>query len=240
MWILRLEDARQRAMSRHCRVPARRHRQRPTCCRPPRRFGRRTSAGGRRWRSAASGSSRRRAAGRACSPIEPDPEVRQMAAFALGLIGDASGADALIDGAGDPDPLVQGAGRRSARADRPQGRRADAIAAMMTAHIKAGALDGMRPTTSATRRRRRTEAVRLGTVRAGAPAAFDAARPGGARRTGGRAAAGGRSPTPSARRRPAGGAGLLALLQGRGAVTRAFAARGLGAHQEHALSAPAS
>ena len=37
-----------------------------------------------------------------------DPEVRQMAAFALGLIGDAGAADALTTALADPDPLVQG------------------------------------------------------------------------------------------------------------------------------------
>jgi cyclophilin family peptidyl-prolyl cis-trans isomerase/HEAT repeat protein len=39
---------------------------------------------------------------------DPDPEVRQMAAFALGLLGDRSARDALIAALGDPEPVVKG------------------------------------------------------------------------------------------------------------------------------------
>ena len=39
---------------------------------------------------------------------ESDPEVKQMAAFALGLIGQASAADALVAALADADPLIQG------------------------------------------------------------------------------------------------------------------------------------
>ena len=39
---------------------------------------------------------------------DADPEVRQMAAFAIGLIGDAAAAPALTTALADPDPLIQG------------------------------------------------------------------------------------------------------------------------------------
>ncbi|MEZ5287698.1 MAG: HEAT repeat domain-containing protein [Vicinamibacterales bacterium] len=40
---------------------------------------------------------------------ETDPEVRQMAAFALGLIGSPDGAEPLVAALGDAEALVQGA-----------------------------------------------------------------------------------------------------------------------------------
>jgi cyclophilin family peptidyl-prolyl cis-trans isomerase/HEAT repeat protein len=39
---------------------------------------------------------------------DPDPEVRQMAAFALGLLQDPGATQALVAALGDPAPLVQG------------------------------------------------------------------------------------------------------------------------------------
>ena len=39
---------------------------------------------------------------------DADPEVRQMAAFALGLIGDRSARDPLVTALDDQSPLVQG------------------------------------------------------------------------------------------------------------------------------------
>ena len=61
---------------------------------------------------------RSRLAARGClkavTPLLPllatdaEPEVRQMAAFALGLIGDVRAADPLATALADPDPVVQG------------------------------------------------------------------------------------------------------------------------------------
>ena len=61
----------------------------------------------RRWRSAASASPK------AVAPLtglltDADAEVRQAAAFALGLIGDASAAPALAQALSDPTPMVRG------------------------------------------------------------------------------------------------------------------------------------
>ena len=121
-WILRLED------QRVLRDPA------PRCaaCAPRPFVGRGSS---RRRRHAASSASRsgadalgwkRRECGGAprlpsaasvsregVQPLvalltDADPEVRQMAAFALGLIGDKRARDPLVAALGDPSPLVQG------------------------------------------------------------------------------------------------------------------------------------
>ena len=65
------------------------------------------TSGARRWRSAASDSktasrrwSRRSAAG-------PIAEVKQMAAFALGLLGDKTARDPLVAVLNDPSPMVK-------------------------------------------------------------------------------------------------------------------------------------
>ena len=62
------------------------------------------------------------AAGRA----DPEPEVRQMAAFALGLVGDPSARPALVAALADPDRADAGPccrRARSARGPRRRGRR---------------------------------------------------------------------------------------------------------------------
>lgn len=71
-----------------------------------------------------------------------EPEVRAMAAFALGLIGDASAAAALLPALGDPDARVQG---RAAEALGLIGHKAasGSIAGMAAAHVKAGVIAGL-------------------------------------------------------------------------------------------------
>ena len=73
---------------------------------------------------------------------DAEPEVRAMAAFALGLIGDAAAAPALLPALGDADPRVQG---RAAEAFGLIGHvpAAGSIAGMALAHVKAGALAGV-------------------------------------------------------------------------------------------------
>jgi cyclophilin family peptidyl-prolyl cis-trans isomerase/HEAT repeat protein len=73
---------------------------------------------------------------------DPDPEVEQMAAFALGLIGDATASDALGKALADPNPLIQG---RAAEALGLIGQKASApvIGAMMAAHLNSGALNAV-------------------------------------------------------------------------------------------------
>jgi HEAT repeat protein len=46
---------------------------------------------------------------------DPDAEVRQAAAFALGLIGDRSASGALVTLLADPEPLVRGRDRHLSR-----------------------------------------------------------------------------------------------------------------------------
>ena len=77
---------------------------------------------------------------------DEDFEVRQMAAFALGLIGDPAARPALIAALKDPNAVVQG---RAAQAlglmgDRTEGT-AEAVSAMVRAHVSGGALQGIAP-----------------------------------------------------------------------------------------------
>ena len=88
-------------------------------------------------------------------------EVRQMAAFGLGLIGDRSARPALLNALKDPQPVLQG---RAAEALGQLGDRADAdaISAMVQAHIKSGALSGVDADDLTHPLSPPTEAVRLG------------------------------------------------------------------------------
>ncbi len=155
-----------------------------------------------------------------------DPEVVQMGAFALGLIGDASAGDALVRALADPNPLIHG---RAAEALGLIGQKASApaIGAMMAAHLAAGVLNGLSADELSAPLSPAIEAVRLGMyalVRLGAyetlattlidgsgprskwwPVAYAFQRINDARAL----------PT------------LLALFQSEGLVTRAFAIRGL-------------
>jgi HEAT repeat protein/cyclophilin family peptidyl-prolyl cis-trans isomerase len=169
---------------------------------------------------------------------DSDPEVRQMAAFALGLIGQRDAADALVAALQDPDPLVQG---RAAEAlglitHEPA---ATAIAAMMMPHVAAGALSDLSPDDLEHPKAPPTEAVRLGMYALVRLSAFDALA----------SALLDSSGQPVSRWWPVAYAlqrvgdaksapALLALLQGEGAMTRAFAARGLGTLKEQRAVAP--
>jgi cyclophilin family peptidyl-prolyl cis-trans isomerase/HEAT repeat protein len=75
---------------------------------------------------------------------DEEPEVRQMAAFALGLLGDKSAVEPLRKALGDPSPIVQG---RAAEALGLLGDAASAtaIAEMVTASARAGALAAIEP-----------------------------------------------------------------------------------------------
>jgi cyclophilin family peptidyl-prolyl cis-trans isomerase/HEAT repeat protein len=168
---------------------------------------------------------------------EADPEVRQMAAFALGLIGDAAAVPALTTALATPDPLLQG---RAAEALGIIGDKtaAAAIAAMMTTHVNAGALNGIAPDDVGYPKDANVEAVRLGLyalVRLGAFAELSSTmlEPSGTVRSRW-------WPVAYAFQRienPAAAPVLTALLQAEGQITRAFAARGLGV-LKHAAAAP--
>ena len=92
---------------------------------------------------------------------DPDAEVRQMAAFALGLIADRSAGDALRHALADPSPIVQG---RAAEALGLVGDEASAaaIGEMVAVHVRAGALTSIAPDDLTYPLGPPTEAARLG------------------------------------------------------------------------------
>jgi cyclophilin family peptidyl-prolyl cis-trans isomerase/HEAT repeat protein len=100
-------------------------------------------------------------------------EVRQMAAFGLGLIGDGSARPALLAALKEQQPVLQG---RAAEALGQIGDRsdADAIGAMVQAHIKAGALMSVSPDDLTYPLSAPTEAVRLGLYALARLGAYDA------------------------------------------------------------------
>ncbi len=169
---------------------------------------------------------------------EPDAEVKQMAAFAMGLIGDAAAATALTPALSDSDPLIQG---RAAEALGMIGHQAaaPAVAAMVSAHINAGALNGITPDDMAHPKSSAAEAVRLGLCALVRLGSYDAL-------AGSVLDANGRPHSRwwpiafalqrvnDARAVPA----LLGLLTGEGQLTRAFAARGLGQLKDPRAAAP--
>ena len=173
-WILRLEDQRMlrdpppRRGARAGTAPAIAgragpHRRRIWCgCWPTKR---RACGAVPRWPSVASGW--RTASSRCCrSSATRDPEVRQMAAFALGLIGDRRARDPLVAGARRSVAAGAGERRRGARADRRSGRRGRRSARCCRADRRSRAPSrspqATKPTRGAIRRRR----VSTGRVRA--------------------------------------------------------------------------
>ena len=168
---------------------------------------------------------------------EQDPEVRQMAVFALGLIGAKASAELLTATLTDPNPLIQG---RAAEALGLIGHKpaAKAIGEMMWTHITNGALTGVQPDDMSYPGTPALEAVRLGAYALVRLSSFetlsqmfiDNGQP--------------RSrwwPIAYAMQRvndPRAAPVLMALLQGEGQMTRAFAAKGLGAIK-HAAAGPA-
>ncbi|MGE0862880.1 MAG: HEAT repeat domain-containing protein [Vicinamibacterales bacterium] len=169
---------------------------------------------------------------------DKDPEVRQMAAFAMGLIGDAAAAPALTAALADSDPIIQG---RAAEALGLIGHKPAAapVAAMVAARVGAGILNGINADDMGTPKAPPVEAVRLGVyalVRLGSYDALASAVIDGSGQPRSRwwpvAFALGR--INDARAAPA----LLALLAGEGQLTRAYAARGLGVLKDQRAAAP--
>ena len=169
---------------------------------------------------------------------DADAEVRQMAAFAMGLIGDAAAAPALTAALTDPDPLIQGRAAEALGliAHKPA---AQPIAAMVAAHVNANVLNGLNPDDMAHPKAPAIEAVRLGVyalVRLGsyeglASALLDPAGKPRSRWW----------PIAYAIQRvndPRGVTALLDLFAGDGQLTRAFAARGLGASKDQRAAGP--
>ena len=169
---------------------------------------------------------------------DKDVEVRQMAAFALGLIGDVSAASPLTTALADSDPTIQGRAAEALGliAHKPA---APVIGAMVAAHVAAGALNGMNADDMGMPKPPPVEAVRLGIyalVRLGsyddlAAAVLDRD---GQPRSRWWPVAFALQRINDARAVPA----LLTLLSGEGQLSRAFAARGLGVLKDQRATAP--
>ena len=167
-----------------------------------------------------------------------DPEVRQMAAFAMGLIGDRSASPPLLAALADTDPMIQG---RAAEAlgllDEKEA--AAPIAAMVAAQIDAGVFRALTPDDLGYPKASGAEAARLGLYAIVRLGTYDALA-GAVLEKDGRV----RSrwwPVAYALQRigdPRAAPALLELLKGEGQLTRAFAARGLGVLKEARAVAP--
>jgi cyclophilin family peptidyl-prolyl cis-trans isomerase/HEAT repeat protein len=160
---------------------------------------------------------------------ETDPEVRQMAAFALGLIGHDDAASALIPALSDASLVVQGRAAEALGRLRHQPA-AQPIGEMMARHLAGGALDGLAADDVGYPKSEPAEAVRLGLyalVQLGAYDVLAATLVGPDGRPLSRW-----WPVAFAFQRladPRAAPVLVTLLDGEGQITRAFAARGLGA-----------
>jgi cyclophilin family peptidyl-prolyl cis-trans isomerase/HEAT repeat protein len=160
---------------------------------------------------------------------DAEPEVRQMAAFALGLLRDPSAVAPLQAALRDPSPLVQG---RAAEALASIGDAASAAAIgdMVAGHVRAGALASIAPDDVAQRHEPAVEAFRLGVLALGRLKSYDTLA----------GAVLGPSGDPLVRWWPVAAAfqrtedkralgALVAFARAESAFGRAFAARGLGA-----------
>jgi cyclophilin family peptidyl-prolyl cis-trans isomerase/HEAT repeat protein len=163
---------------------------------------------------------------------DPDPEVRQMAAFALGLIGDRSGRDALIAKLTDPSPLMKGSAAEALGLIGDPAA-AEPIGRMVSELVTSGALaeppdegiEESRDTPAAAFRLAMTALVRLKAYDALAAATLDAS---GQPRVRWWPVAFAFQRLEDPRALPA----LLALVNDSRPFTKAFAAKGLGAMKD--------
>jgi len=169
---------------------------------------------------------------------ETDAEVRQMAVFALGLIGDASAAPVLITALSDADPMIQGRAAEALGSIAHQAA-AQPITNMIYAHISGGVLKGIHPDDMGYPKAPAVEAVRLGAFALVRLGSYDGLASAFLDREG----------RPTSRwwpiayaiqrvNDPRAAGVLLDLLAGDGQLTRAFAARGLGASKDQRAVAP--
>ena len=169
---------------------------------------------------------------------EADPEVRQMAAFAMGLIGDAAAAPALTTALSDADPLIQGRAAEALGmiAHKPS---AQAVATMVAAHVAAGVLNGINADDMGSPKPPAVEAVRLGAFALVRLESYDGLASAFLDRDG----------RPRSRWWPIAYAFqrvndtraanvLLDLFNGEGQLTKSFAARGLAASKDQRAVAP--
>jgi HEAT repeat protein/cyclophilin family peptidyl-prolyl cis-trans isomerase len=158
---------------------------------------------------------------------DPDPEVRQMAAFALGLLGDAAQVEPLRQALGDPLPLVAG---RAAEALGLIGDTASAPAIGRLVAANMGAVASIAPDESRDPLDPSADAFRLGVyalarLKAYEPLAAAVLTPEGQPRVQWWPLAYALQRIEDKRALPA----LLTWAKSSGAYARAFAARGLGA-----------
>jgi cyclophilin family peptidyl-prolyl cis-trans isomerase/HEAT repeat protein len=169
---------------------------------------------------------------------DSDPEVRQMAVFAMGLVGDAAAAPVLLTALNDPDPMIQG---RAAEALGQIAHKAAAqpITNMIYAHVSAGVLNGINPDDMGYPKAPAVEAVRLGAFALVRLGAYDGLASAFIDQTG----------KPRTRwwpiayafqrvNDPRAAGVLLDLFAGEGQLTRGFAARGLGTSKDQRAAAP--
>ena len=168
---------------------------------------------------------------------DSDPEVRQMAAFALGLIGDARARDPLVSALADPAPVVKASAAEAlgligdATTAAPIAKMAsDVVASGALAEVPAEELDGARDTPAAAFRLAVYALVRLKAYDALAGVVLDQS---GQPRVRWWPVAFALQRLEDPRALPA----LLALLKDPHPYTRAFAARGLGAMKDRTASA---
>jgi cyclophilin family peptidyl-prolyl cis-trans isomerase/HEAT repeat protein len=163
---------------------------------------------------------------------DQEPEVRQMAAFALGLIGSRDAIEALRAALKDPAPIVDGRAAEALGLIGDEGSAA-AIAAMVSAKLRASGVASLNPDDETYPQSPEVEAFRLGVYALTRLKAWpslslavldNAGRP--LVRWWPVAYAVQRSGNPGSV--PA----LMAFLQGEGRIGQAFAAKGLGALKE--------
>jgi len=167
---------------------------------------------------------------------DSDPAVRQAAAFALGVLGDAGGATPLRRALDDPDPRVQG---RAAEALSLLGQ-ADAavdIGRMVARQLESSNVAALEPDAPPEGQEPAADAFRLGVVALGClkayePLAAAVLDPGGKPRVGWWPVAFAFQRTGDRRALPA----LLAFARAGGSFGRSFAARGLGSLKDPAAS----
>lgn len=241
-WILRLEDQRilrapeaPPAAAEPATAKGRRARQAPPAPPPPPDLVRLLQDPEGRVRRRAAQAVGRAGLAEGVAPLaavlagDRDAEVRQMAAFALGLVGHRSAVEPLRAALGDPSALVRG---RAAEALGLIGdtASAQAIASMAAAHLPAVLAASLDADEGASPVEPAAEAFRLGVYALTRLKAADALMgvvldPAGQPRLAWWPVAYALSRLEDPRVVPA----LVTLLRSGGSVTRAFAARGLGA-----------
>ena len=162
---------------------------------------------------------------------DTDPDVRQMAAFALGLLADKTAVPALTAALQDPEPRVRGRAAEALGLIGDTGSAA-AVGQMVSAYVKAGAIASLSPDDEQWPKTPEADAVRLGLFALVRQRGFEPLTTAVVDGTG---RISGWWPVAYALQRigdPRAVPQLRQLAATPGRYTRAFAARGLGAHRD--------